>query len=129
MNASHICRSKIIPTQDVVVKAGVLAVLFCCQTLEAQFVWNGGGGNANLGTAGNWVGGIAPGRTAGADLQFAGSLNTSPLLNTGAWTIHSVTFNSGAAPFTVGTTGGNSMTLGASGVNSVINNSSNLQTV
>jgi fibronectin-binding autotransporter adhesin len=112
---------------SLLVKGALLAALLGCSSLHAQFVWNGGGGNSNMGTNANWVGGTAPARGAGADLQFAGSTRTSPVTNGSTWTINSITFNSGAAAFTISNT--NAITLGASGVNSVVNSSTNLQTI
>ncbi len=82
-----------------------------------------------MSTNANWVGGTAPGRAAGTDIQFAGAVRTTPVFDTGAWTIRSITFNSGASSFTAGTTGGFGVTLNTGGITSVANNSTSLQTI
>ncbi|HWA85145.1 MAG TPA: autotransporter-associated beta strand repeat-containing protein, partial [Opitutus sp.] len=109
--------------------AFVLTILLPDPRLRATtYTWDGGGSNSNLGTANNWNPNGAPTRTATTnDFHFAGSTKLSPVTNTGAWTIHSITFDSGAGAFNIGTSNG--ITLGASGVNSIINNSTNLETI
>ena len=83
--------------------------------------WNGGSGSDNNFTSNaNWGGSDLK---AGDNLVFAGSTRTSPnnniLANTG---FSSITFNAGAASFTVG---GNAVNL----LGDVTNNSTNLQTI
>lgn len=93
-------------------------------------VWDGGQANANwnsyTGTAANqsnWNLNNIPATGLVDALQFAGSTQTTPTNNISGLTVGSITFNSGAAAFTVG---GTSITLNAGGIT---NSSSNLQTV
>jgi fibronectin-binding autotransporter adhesin len=88
------------------------------------FTWNGGGGDNNWNTGVNWVGGTAPGISAGNDLTFAGSIRTTPNMSA-AYSIGNVTFSNNASAFTVGTSSGNTLTLAGG----VTNNSANVQTL
>ena len=107
-----------------------LALLSACPLSADDLTWDGGSG---LGDGWNTsFFGLLPGHNwnpnqnpvANDNLSFAGSTKTTPNNNTDAGTTYAgLTFNSGAAPFTLI---GNSITLGAGGIT---NNSNNLQTV
>ena len=83
-------------------------------------VWNGGGGDNNWQTGGNW-GGIAP--TAGQLLHFAGSTQLTPSNNfTAGTSFGGIAFDANASGFTIS---GNSINLAGN----IINSSSNNQTI
>ena len=107
---------------------GTALLLITPHLRAVTFLWNGGStgpGDNNWSTSTNWNGGTAP-TTGGSnqDLQFAGSIRTSPNADGAtAWAIRTITFNSGASAFTVG---GTTINLGTGGI---VNSSSNLQTI
>jgi autotransporter-associated beta strand protein len=107
---------------------GSALLLVAINLRAATFLWNGGStgpGDSNWSTGTNWNPGTAP-TTGGTnqDLQFAGSIRTSPNADGAtAWAIRTITFNSGAAAFTVG---GTTINLGIGGI---VNSSSNQQTI
>jgi autotransporter-associated beta strand protein len=87
------------------------------------FTWDGGGGDDNWSTGTNWVGNSAPPTGSSAnDFHFAGSLRLAPNAQA-AYSINSLTFDSGASSFTLG---GSTLTLGGGGVT---NNSTNTETI
>ncbi len=93
----------------------------------ATFTWDGGGGNNNWSTAGNWtVAGVPtqPG-TGLDDLQFAGGTRLTPNMQA-SYNINSLTFNTGSGTFTLGNTGGTTLTLQGGGVT---HNDNSTQTV
>jgi autotransporter-associated beta strand protein len=109
-----------------------LALIFTA-SLQAQSIWDGGGVNADFLNAVNWTGDTAPTSATTTQIQFAGSVNTSPVLNSDLQ-VGTITFNSGASAFSVSGTGLISLDgAGSAGVNSnnqgIINNSSSLQTI
>jgi autotransporter-associated beta strand protein len=58
------------------------SALLAISSAQAQtFTWDGGGGDANFGTALNWAGDTTPGVGSGVILQFTGGTNTSPINN------------------------------------------------
>jgi autotransporter-associated beta strand protein len=73
----------------------------------AQSTWDGGGGDNNWGTAANWADNQVP--TFPRPLIFAGATRPAPNNNLGNVSVDGITFNSGAAPFTIG---GDAFTLG-----------------
>ena len=85
--------------------------------LSAQFIWDGGAGTANWADAVNWSTDVAPPATNGV-IQFAGAVQTSVDLQADR-SVASVTFNSGASPFTVA-----NHTLTFTGAGTVLTNSS-----
>jgi len=99
--------------------------------LAATFTWNGGGGNANWGTAGNWTGGI-PANANTTDLIFAGTTNTgtagTPLNNNIAspMLLNSITFSSGGTPFFLG---GSNIRFDGGTTNSITQNSSSAESI
>ena len=100
----------------------VLVWILACQTFafSADRTWDGGGNDANWGTADNWDG-VAP--SAGDALLFGGSArltNTNDL--TAGISIAGITFNSGAGAFTLA---GNALTLDGG----ITNGSSSTQTL
>ncbi len=81
--------------------------------------WSGGGGDGSWATTGNWQGGVVP--ASGADLVFTGSSQTN-VATAGSRTTGAITFDSGAAAFTIGA---DTVTLGGN----LTNNSSATQTI
>jgi autotransporter-associated beta strand protein len=97
-------------------------IIFSAQSLRAQDVWNGLGGDNKWSTGGNWVGGVAP--VSGQALEFMGS--TQPNTNNDILpnqSYSSITFDSNAAAFTLA---GETIGMNSGGI---INNSTNLQTL
>lgn len=100
----------------------------------ATFVWDGhGSGNSLWRRARNWVGNAAPPANAFAglfntDIILSGATKTTPVLDR-RYYIHSLTFASDAASFTLdyrGNINNRNLLLGAGGIT---NNSANLQTL
>jgi autotransporter-associated beta strand protein len=127
-------------------RSGVVAVVctfaFVAPTLQAaNYTWDGnapgGAGNAKWSTANNWgvpnTANTAPPTGASgltnADVFFAGALKTTPQMDN-PYSIRTLTFNSGAASFTLTSQQNppNAETL-AIGSGGIINNSANLQTL
>ncbi len=73
----------------------------------------------------NWSSVLPPANNGTADAHFAGSTRTSPDMDAN-WNVNSVTFDSGAAAFTLGSTGGSTLTIQGGGI---ANNSTNTQTI
>ncbi len=111
----------------------LLAILSTSPALvRAQSVWDGGGtpsgGLYNWSDAANWVGDVAPTSATTTNIQLAGSTGTSSNVDT-AFTIRTLTFNSGAAAFNVT---GNTISIQGAGnadTAAIINSSSSLQTI
>ena len=104
-------------------RLGLLVAALVNYCYSATYTWDGGGGDGNWLTAGNWSPDGAPARTAGHDLAFAGTLNTTTNANNGGWSVNSLTFSNTACAFT---SGGGTLTIGAGGIT---NNSTATQTV
>ena len=91
----------------------VAALLLTCHGAHAtSFTWDGGGPGEDWSAGGNWATNVAPSFDGSADLVFSGIAGLSPYANLD-WSIRSLTFPSGAAPFTIA---GNTLTLGAGGI-------------
>ncbi|PTX98888.1 hypothetical protein DB345_03790 [Spartobacteria bacterium LR76] len=111
----------------------LLAILSTSPALvRAQSVWDGGGtpsgGLYNWSDAANWVGDVAPTSATTTNIQLAGSTGTASNVDT-AFTIRTLTFNSGAAAFNVT---GNTISIQGAGnadTAAITNNSSSLQTI
>lgn len=111
----------------------LLAILSTSPALvRAQSVWDGGGtpsaGLYNWSDAANWVGDVAPTSATTTNIQLAGSTGTTSNVDT-AFTIRTLTFNSGAAAFNVT---GNTISIQGAGnadTAAITNNSSSLQTI
>ena len=106
--------------------AGVL-LLYSGAAAWAQttFTWTGlSGGNNNWMTSSNWSAGV-PASATTTDLIFGGNNRLAPNMNAN-WTAKSVTFASGAGAFTLGSSGGFTLTLDAGGVT---NNSTSLESI
>jgi autotransporter-associated beta strand protein len=90
--------------------------------------WNGGGGNNNWSTGGDWVGGTAPVTGAGntQKVDFTGSTRLSPAMNNN-YSVNAVKFDTSASAFTIGE-GGNTLTLDGA-VPSIIQQSASAQTI
>jgi fibronectin-binding autotransporter adhesin len=123
----HIQKSK---TGRIRLALGILAAVAAgiMPALAADRTWNGAGDGASWTDANNW-GGTAP--VAGDALFFDGSTGLTPNNNFAANTIfHSITFNSGAGPFTLSGAAINLTNNVAAGViTGITNNSANPQTI
>jgi autotransporter-associated beta strand protein len=98
----------------------IAAMLASHSAMAADLTWSGGGIDANWLTAANWEG-VAP--VANDSLFFAGSTQLGPVNNATSGTqFNGITFNSGAAAFTLS---GNAINLGGN----ISNNSTANQTV
>ena len=103
----------------------LLGLLLLASQLDGAVVfaqtWNGGGGNANWTTDGNWTNPPnAPLNDGSAAVHFAGTTQLTPMVDT-PYSVLSITFDSGSGNFVMA---GNQLTIGTGGV---INNSTNLQ--
>jgi len=89
---------------------------------QSTRTWSSTTTNSSWSVAGNWTSGTAP--VANDSLAFGATTGTTTLNNdiTAATQFNGITFNTGASAYTLT---GNQITLGGS----VINNSSNLQTI
>jgi autotransporter-associated beta strand protein len=101
--------------------ASLLLIALWCAPLQAQFIWNGGGGDSNFSTGENWDGGSAPGPANYDGLTFAGAINMSPTADQ-EWSVGSIIFDTDAGAFTLG---GSLLNQGGG----IYNNSSSLQTI
>ncbi len=105
------------------------AILVAAQFAHAQ-TWNGGGGNVNWSTAGNWTGG-APTSSTNTNIIFAGSTNLgtsgTPLIQniTATMAINSITFSNTAGAFFIGGTNGFNIDNGAT----ITQSSANAQSI
>ena len=105
--------------------------LICCVLLALGVpalaeTWNGGGGDDNWTTGGNWVGGVAPASSNTTDTILAGTTRLTPVVDTNnPWVLHSLTFNSGSGAFSLS---GNPLDFTAGG-NIIVNSSSTTQTI
>ena len=89
----------------------------------ASYTWDGGDPvSVNWSAANNWAGNTAPPIDGTADLFFAGTARLNPNANLD-WSIHSLTFGSGAGGFTIQ---GNPLTIGTGGI---VNNDDSVQTI
>ncbi len=78
-----------------ILASSVAFAIVAAVPVRAGGLWDGGGGNANWGTPGNWDNDTLPSFGSGADIVFAGGLQPSNFLGS-ARTIRSLTFNSAA---------------------------------
>ena len=105
-----------------------MAAAFAPASVTAtQLTWDGGAADNNWGTLNNWNPNQRP--VNGDELFFAGTLRTSAVNNLSALVIDRLTFNAGAAAFTLS---GNAFTISSNspGTDGYIqNNSANLQTI
>ena len=72
--------------------------------------WDGGGTNDNWTTPNNWSPNGIPVNNGTAAIVFTGSAGTLPILDID-WDISSLTFNSAAAPFNLGSANGAALTI------------------
>jgi autotransporter-associated beta strand protein len=86
---------------------GFACLQFIAATAQAQSTWDGGGGDNNWSTAANWDNNQVP--TFPTPLVIAGSTRPAPNNDLTNPSVDGITFNAGAAAFTVG---GNAFTLG-----------------
>jgi autotransporter-associated beta strand protein len=98
-----------------------LAAAFCiafgsATAPAATWNWNGGGSNLNWTTAANWSPGSVPANDGTADIVLN---NVSTLTSTAnsAWSIHSLTFNTGYGSFALS---GSQLTIGAGGMSAPV---------
>jgi autotransporter-associated beta strand protein len=106
-----------------IVMLGTLIFGIAIQTQGAIFIWSGEGGNNNWSTVANWVSDTVPSNDGTAELQFAGSKRTSSTANAD-WSVQGISFNSGAAAFTLNSA--YTISIGSGGI---VNNSNNNQTL
>lgn len=96
-----------------------LTVMYLSPTAQAGvYIWDGGASNTtNWATESgkNWNTKTTPPSDGTADLQFAGSTRTSPNMEIN-YNINSITFNSGASPFTLGNSAGAVLTIQGGGI-------------
>ena len=96
-------------------------MLACTAVGHAQFTWSPTANTGSLGTAGNWVGGIAP--TSPANLSFSSWSAGKPVLTlTSAFTATSLEFSGALTPYELGSSNGSVLSLGAGGI--TVSNSS-----
>ena len=109
--------------------ATTIASLLTAASLHAQ-TWDGGGaagGNLDWITGTNWAGDVAPVNNATANIIFAGAIDNNPGPNLDQnWNVNSVSFNNTAGAFTLGSTGGFTLTIGVGGI---VNNDTQTQTI
>ncbi len=105
-----------------------LGLLLTAATAPAVvFVWNGSGANDNWTTNANWAGGVAPGSVNTDDVQMAGAVRPTPVVDTNnPWVLNSLIFNPGTAAFTLS---GNPLAFQGSSSTTIRNNSGNTQTI
>ncbi len=94
------------------------------KSVNAQ-TWDGGGGNNNWSTSGNWNPSGAPVNNSTAIINFAGSTRTNPNLDI-SYSINRIIFTNGASGFALTSSAGTILTIGAGGIT---NKSANLQTI
>lgn len=87
--------------------------------------WAGSGPDDNWSTGSNWGGGVVP-ISPEDSVTFTGSTRLTPALDSST-TVSSLVFDSGASSFTLGATGGSTLTL--NGGTGLTNNSANAQSV
>ena len=107
---------------EVLAAIGFTLLAACPATAQ---IWNGGGGDNKWSTGTNWVGGIAPLNLGTAAVAFAGSTRLTPDMDAN-WNILSLTFNSGAGAFSLGSTGNFTLTIQNGGLT---NNSTSTETI
>jgi hypothetical protein len=108
------------------VAAAAIAILAFQVIVHGQVVtWDGAGSGATWTAGANWAGGVAPASASTTQIAFGGSTNLSPDMNQN-WSVNSLAFNSGASAFTLGSSGGYTLTIYSGGL---ANNSTNTQTV
>ena len=98
----------------------------CCTYAQT---WNGGSLLSNNwstgGLLGNWSGAGAPANDGTANVSFGGNNRLSPDIDAN-WSIHSLTFNSGAGAFTLGSSSSFTLTIQGNGIT---NNSTSTETI
>lgn len=114
------------------VSIGMVVLALTTGPAMAQvFIWDGGGADDNWTTAENWNLDVAPAFTPGSmhDIQFTGSVRTTPIVDTNAAGIDRIAFLAGADPFTIDNGGvmGRTITFDANG--RIDNRSANLQII
>ena len=105
------------------------SALFAAVAASYGQTWDGGGANDNWSTGANWNADVAPVNDGNADVIFAGSTRTSPIMDVD-WAIKTLTFASGASAYNLG--GDNLLSLGTNLIANttvLINNSTAVQTI
>lgn len=87
-------------------------------------IWTGAGANNNWTTGSNWN--LAAPALSGDSVTFGGTTRLNPDMDNN-YSLTGLSFASGAGSFTVGSTGGNTLTLAAG--TGIVNNSANPQVV
>ena len=126
--------------------AGILAIsalLVPARSHAASATWNGGSATDGNWTDGsNWVGGAAPGDTSGGTISpdvatfniaiahtWGISAANPVVIDSASENIGGITFTTGAAPYFIGSTGGNALLLSANGTIQVTGLTSSIGTV
>lgn len=102
--------------------AAFAAVFAAGPALAVDYTWNGGGGDINWSTGGNWIGGTAPISGTANNILFSGTVRLTPNQNLGTADFGSIQFiGSPTGNFTIG---GNALRLGDYGgaITTVISN-------
>ena len=106
-----------------------IAALLVSTALHAQ-TWDGGGangGNLNWSFANNWTPNGAPLNNGNANIVFGRLFDTNPGPNLDQnWSVNSVTFSNTAGAFTLGPSGGFTLTVGGGGI---VNQDAQAQTI
>ena len=102
-----------------------LAILLIATFTEAGTTWDGGGANSLWSNAVNWNPDGVPANNGTSSLAFAGTTRLTPDMDAN-WSINSLTFNSGAGAFTLGSTGSFTLTIQGGGIT---NNSASTETI
>jgi fibronectin-binding autotransporter adhesin len=101
---------------------GVCMCVAALNVRAATFVWNGGAGDNNWSTVGNWIGNVAPANDGTAVIVLSGTNQLTPNVDV-TWDINSLTFSNNAGPFVLG---GNPLMIRGGGI---VNSNANTQIV
>ncbi len=98
---------------------------------NAWFVWDGGGGNNNINTAGNWNPDGAPSSSSTLRLSFEGTVRTNgPTVNQNNFNVNVIRFNTNAGTFNISDDGGGNRRFVLTGnLPSIIQMSTNAQRI
>ena len=112
------------PINDPILIFGLIYAFsfFAIAGARAQSQWDGGGGDDNWSTGGNWLSNLSPANDGTVNVASGGTTRLTPNVDV-AWNIASLGFNAGSGAFVLS---GTTLTLGSGGV---INSSGTLQTI
>ncbi len=98
-----------------IVAAGIVALLAAAPAFAATWTWTGNAGNNSWNNSGNWSPVVQPANNGTADIIFGATPRLTPDL-TLPWNVNSLTFNNTAGGYTLISTLGNTLTIGAGGI-------------